>query len=81
MLGIMAGLYKMDCSTFVVVYGSGMCYAGLAGYVRYTSHYVPFWRRQAQDALHHGRHGPEAQYFSCARRQPLQWQCWTFFFW
>ena len=28
---------------------------------RCTSRYVPFWRRQAQDALHHGRYGPDGQ--------------------
>ena len=39
-------------------------------WLRCTSRYVPFWRRQAQDALHHGRYGPEGQYSSCARRQP-----------
>ena len=32
MLGIMVGLFQMDSSTLVVVDGSGMCYAGLAGY-------------------------------------------------
>ena len=32
MLGIMASFYQKDCSTLAVVYGSGMCYAGLAGY-------------------------------------------------
>ena len=32
MLGIMVGLDQMDCSMLVVVYGSGMCFAGLAGY-------------------------------------------------
>ena len=32
MLGIMAGLYSKDSSTLVVVYGSGMCNAGLAGH-------------------------------------------------
>ena len=30
-------------------------------WLRYTSRYVPFWRRQAQDAPHHGRSGPERQ--------------------
>ena len=32
MLGIMAGMYQMDSSSLVVVFGSGMCIAGLAGY-------------------------------------------------
>ena len=31
MLGIMAGMYSKDISTLLVVYGSGICYAGLAG--------------------------------------------------
>ena len=47
---IMAGVYQMDSSSLVVVCGSGMCNAGLAGYD---------WRRQALDALHHGRYGKE----------------------
>ena len=32
MLCIMTCMYQKDCSSLVVVYGSGMCYAGLAGY-------------------------------------------------
>ena len=46
-----------------------------------TSRYVPFWRRQAPDALHHGRYGPEGQYASCARRQPKQWLAHGWFYW
>ena len=47
---IMAGMYQMDSSLLVVVYGSGVCNAGF-GWLRYTSRYVSFWRRQALDAL------------------------------
>ena len=30
-------------------------------WLRYTSRYVPFCRRQVQDALHHGRYAPGGQ--------------------
>ena len=32
MLGIMAGMFQKDSSTLFVVFCSGMCHAGLAGY-------------------------------------------------
>ena len=57
MLGIMAGMNQKDSFAaivfaLVVVFGSGMCFAGITG-VQFA--FVPFRCRQAQDALHHGR--------------------------
>ena len=40
-------------------FSSGLCLAGVAGVC--TSYFVPFFRRQAKDALHHGRFGPHEQ--------------------
>ena len=55
---ITAGMYQMDSSSLVVVCGSGMCNAGLAGYdtprVMFRSGVARLW-----DPLHHGRYGPE----------------------
>ena len=44
--GVMAGMYQKGSSTLVVVYGSGMCNAGLAGYDAPRVVFL-FWRRQA----------------------------------
>ena len=51
------------------------------GWLRCTSRFVTFWRRQAQDALHHGRDGPEGQFFPCARRRSRQLHVKSWFYW
>ena len=78
MLGIMAGMYQKDSSALVFFWQwHVLCWFG---WLRCTSRFVPFWRRQAQDALHHGRYGPEGQYSSCARRHSWQWHVHSWFF-
>ena len=65
-------------AALVVDNGSGTCYAGFAGCLFFAL--FPICRRQAQDALHHGRCGPEGQYSSCARRGLRQWHMQGWFF-
>ena len=45
----------------IVANGGGTCYAGFCSCVCF-SRCVPFCRRQAQGARHHGRYRPEGQF-------------------
>ena len=50
-----------------------VCLLCWSHWLRYTSRYVPFCRRQAQDAVHHGRYAPGGQLRSMRFHRCSSW--------